>query len=91
MIFMKESYLSWIFTYFAFFEILRIIPILIILTTRLLPPYDMKGSVTPVIGTNPTTTLKFKSVWKISRKERPNIRYFANKSVWDIADFIRFK
>ena len=68
-----------------------IIPILIILTTKLLPPYDINGSVTPVIGTNPTTTDRFKSVWNIKRNESPNIKYFPNKSVWFIADFIIFE
>ena len=61
------------------------------LTTRLLPPYEIKGSVTPVIGTRPTTTLKFKSVWNISKNDKPNNKYLANKAVCFIADFIKFE
>ena len=32
---------------------------LIRLISKELPPYDKKGSVTPVTGINPTTTIKF--------------------------------
>ena len=39
-----------------------IIPIDISVIIRLLPPYEKNGSVTPVTGTRPTTTAKFKRV-----------------------------
>ena len=60
---------------------LSIIPISIILTNRLLPPYDKNGRVTPVTGIIPVTTIRFKHVWNININERPNTKYFPNKSV----------
>ena len=54
----------------------KIIPILTIDTSRLEPPYDKNGSVTPVTGINPTTTIKFRIVWKASENVNPNDKYF---------------
>ena len=42
-----------------FLEIFKIIPTLPIDTKRDEPPYEINGSVTPVTGINPTTTIKF--------------------------------
>ena len=61
---------------------------LIIDTSRLEPPYDRKGSVTPVTGISPTTTIRFNIVWNASEKVSPNDRYFAKLSVCFI-DVIR--
>lgn len=56
------------------------IPILVMDTKRLDPPYDKKGRVTPVTGIRPTTTIRFRIVWKAREKDIPNERYFANLS-----------
>ena len=45
--------------YSHFFDIFRIIPIEVILTSKEDPPYDKNGKVTPVTGINPITTHKF--------------------------------
>ena len=45
-----------------YLEIFKRIPIPIIDTRRLEPPYERKGRVTPVTGINPTTTIKFRIV-----------------------------
>ena len=57
-----------------------IIPIDISVIIRLLPPYEKNGSVTPVTGTRPTTTAKFKRVWKESWNIIPNVKNFAKLS-----------
>ena len=46
---------------FNFYFLLRlsIIPILVIVIKRLLPPYDINGKVTPVTGISPITTERF--------------------------------
>ena len=59
--------------------ILSKIPILDILISKLEPPYDRKGSVTPVTGINPTTTIKLSSAWKENWNVIPNAKYLANK------------
>ena len=51
-------------------------------TSKLDPPYDRKGSVTPVTGIRPTTTIKFRIVWKANENIRPNDKYLANLSSW---------
>ena len=51
---------------------------LVIDISKLDPPYDKKGSVTPVTGTRPTTTIKFNIVWKAILKVMPNDKYLAN-------------
>lgn len=56
------------------------IPILNIDTSKLDPPYDKKGSVTPVTGISPTTTIKFRIVWKANEKIIPKDRYLAKLS-----------
>ena len=58
---------------------LRSIPILDILIIKLEPPYDKKGSVTPVTGINPTTTIKLRSAWKENWNVIPKARYLENK------------
>ena len=58
----------------------RIIPILVIDTSRDEPPYDRKGRVTPVTGIKPTTTIRFSIVWKDSEKIKPKDKYFAKLS-----------
>ena len=55
------------------------IPMLIIVIIKLDPPYERNGSVTPVIGTKPTTTDKFKIVWKASWNVIPNDKYLPNR------------
>ena len=57
-----------------------IIPTDIRVIIRLLPPYEKNGSVTPVTGTRPTTTAKFKRVWKESWNIIPNVQNFAQLS-----------
>ena len=59
------------------------IPILIIDISNELPPYDKNGSVTPVTGIRPITTIRFISVWNIIWKSIPNDKYFEKVSfVW---------
>ena len=48
--------------FFLLFEIERTIPILTLLISKLEPPYDKNGSVTPVTGIKPITTDKFNIV-----------------------------
>lgn len=48
--------------FYVCFDILNSTPILIKLIRRLLPPYDKKGSVTPVTGISPVTTMRFNRV-----------------------------
>ena len=48
--------------YSSYLDILSITPILVIVIRRLDPPYERKGSVTPVTGIKPTTTLKLSIV-----------------------------
>ena len=50
------------FYYLLYFDMFRSIPILDNDTSRLEPPYDRNGSVTPVTGIKPTTTIRFKIV-----------------------------
>lgn len=64
-----------------FLDIFKIIPILPIETKREEPPYEINGKVTPVTGIKPTTTHKFKIVWKIIPNIRPNAKYLPNKSL----------
>ena len=45
-----------------YLEMFSKIPILTMDTNKLEPPYDKKGSVTPVTGIRPTTTIKFSMV-----------------------------
>ena len=45
-----------------------------------LPPYDRNGSVTPVTGINPITTIRFINVWNINWNSIPNDKYLENKS-----------
>ena len=49
-------------------------------TRRLDPPYDKNGSVTPVTGISPTTTIRFKIVWNANEKVNPKDRYLAKLS-----------
>lgn len=56
-------------------------PMLIILTKSDEPPYERNGKVTPVTGTSPTTTARFKIACKIMPKDKPNTKYFPNKSL----------
>ena len=58
----------------------REIPLFIIDTKRLEPPYDKKGRVTPVTGIRPTTTIRFRIVWNANEKISPNERYLAKLS-----------
>ena len=51
---------------FYFLLIFKIIPILAILTNNDDPPQERNGSVTPVTGISPTTTIKFIVAWKIN-------------------------
>lgn len=44
--------------YLVYLEILRITPILHKVISKLEPPYDKNGRVTPVTGIKPTTTIK---------------------------------
>lgn len=60
----------------------NIIAILIILISKLLPPYDRNGNVIPVVGMVPVTTNIFKDTWRIIPNDKPNERYFSNKLVW---------
>lgn len=58
-------------------------PIDIIEMSKELPPYDRNGSVTPVTGIIPITTIRFINVWNIIWKSIPNDRYFEKVSlVW---------
>ena len=59
----------------------------IIDTSKLEPPYDKKGRVTPVTGIKPTTTIKFKIVWNASEKINPKDKYLAKLSFWLIDIF----
>ena len=52
----------------------------IIDTSRLDPPYDKKGRVTPVTGISPTTTIRLRIVWNAIENVNPNDRYFAKLS-----------
>lgn len=70
--------------YFCF-DIFSKIPILVKLINRLLPPYDKKGSVTPVTGISPITTERFNIVWKAIPNVIPKAVYFPNKSSQFIA------
>ena len=70
------SYFYILFNLFMFSSI----PILVKLINKLLPPYDKKGSVTPVTGINPTTTIRFNIVWKARPKVIPKARYLPNRS-----------
>ena len=58
----------------------NISPILIILINKLLPPYDKNGNVIPVVGIVPVTTKIFNITWRIRPNDKPNERYFLNKS-----------
>ena len=53
---------------------------LIIDTSRLEPPYDKNGSVTPVTGISPTTTIRFRMVWNARENTNPNDKYLAKLS-----------
>lgn len=53
---------------------------LVIETRRLDPPYDKNGRVTPVTGIRPTTTIRFRIVWKAREKVNPNDKYLAKLS-----------
>jgi hypothetical protein len=44
----------------VFFEIFRRIPTAIIAESREFPPWEMNGSVTPVVGNNPVATRMFR-------------------------------
>ena len=46
-------------SHFWYLDIFKSIPILHSVINRLDPPYDKNGSVTPVTGINPTTTIRF--------------------------------
>ena len=61
-------------------QIFNSIPIDIMLTNNDEPPYDKNGSVTPVTGINPVTTIKFRIAWKINWKVRPKDKYLPNWS-----------
>lgn len=52
------------------------------------PPYDKNGSVTPVTGIRPTTTIRFKIVWKAKENVKPNDKYFAKLFSCSIDTFI---
>ena len=65
-----------------YLEILSKIPISNIETSKLEPPYDKKGSVTPVTGIKPTTTIRFNIAWNAKLKVMPKARYFGNLSSW---------
>ena len=67
---------------------LSIIPISIRVISKLDPPYDRKGRVTPVTGISPITTHKFKIVWKESINVIPKDKYFPNRSSHFIAIFM---
>lgn len=54
---------------------------LIIETSKLDPPYERKGKVTPVTGINPTTTAKFKMACKIIPKDSPKTKYLPKRSL----------
>ena len=58
----------------------NIIPIDIIETNKEDPPYEINGRVTPVTGIIPVTTHRFSNAWSIIPKDKPNTKYFANKS-----------
>ena len=49
-------------------------------TSKLEPPYDKNGRVTPVTGIKPTTTIRFKIVWNAREKVRPKDKYLAKLS-----------
>ena len=66
----------------------RSIPTWTILINRDDPPYDKKGSVTPVTGINPITTDKFSILWIIIWNVIPNDKYFANESICLLDIFI---
>ena len=67
---------------YCFFDIFNNIPISVMDTNKDEPPYDKNGSVTPVTGINPTTTIKFKIVWKAILKVIPYAKYLENLSSW---------
>ena len=67
---------------------LKIRPMLNILISKLDPPYERNGKVTPVTGIKPTTTQRFNIAWNIIWKVRPNIKYFLNKLSSFNANFI---
>lgn len=48
--------------------------------SKLEPPYDKNGSVTPVTGIRPTTTIKLREAWNAIPKVIPNAKYLPNKS-----------
>lgn len=58
----------------------KIIPILVIDTSKLDPPYDKNGSVTPVTGINPITTMRFNIVWKAILNDIPKDKNLAKLS-----------
>ena len=58
------------------------IPISDIDTSKLDPPYDKKGRVTPVTGISPITTIKFKIVWNDKLTVNPKDKYLAKLSSW---------
>lgn len=56
------------------------IPMLAIETSRLEPPYDKNGKVTPVTGTRPTTTARFKTACNIIPNDKPKTKYLPKRS-----------
>ena len=59
------------------------IPIDIIVISKLDPPYDKNGKVTPVTGTSPTTTIKLSIVWNAKQNDIPNDNNLPNGSfIW---------
>ena len=58
---------------------LSITPILHRVIRSELPPYDKKGSVTPVTGIKPTTTIKLSNAWKDIWNVIPKDKYLPNK------------
>ena len=62
----------------------RIMPIFVRDTSKLEPPYDRNGRVTPVTGISPTTTIRFRIVWNARENVSPNDRYLAKLLFWFI-------
>ena len=66
---------------YAVLQIDKTIPIAIILTSKLDPPYERNGKVTPVTGINPITTDIFKTDCNIKVIPIPALKYLANRFV----------
>ena len=71
--------------YRSYLDILSTMPISHKVISKLDPPYERNGNVTPVTGINPTTTIKFNTVWKAIWNVIPNAKYLPKRSLLFLA------